>query len=231
MSEPLTPTPQDPSAPSSASKAPPHPFAKTIWRDLLFAVIFLISGFIWGVFPATVIAAVGALILVIWNYIDLKRVDWTMLGVAVVSFGFIAAALYMDDPALVKYRPTFTSGVLAITIFALMAIRVSFTERTMGALYVLSAKHWRVLDTCTAAYALVRGALNYWVASSFPDSTWLWYSTFISKGMGFVYAGLVVFYINKVMLDFQDPEAMFPPAEKRSPWMQKLLDSLRSEQK
>ena len=212
----------------TAPPLPPiNPFARNLWRDLVLAAIFIASGYIWGVFTATLVGAVGALVLVIWAYIEIKKVDWTMLGVALVSFGFALIAYLLDDPGFVKYRPTFSSGVFACIIVVLMLMGVSFTERTMGAFYILSAKHWRIVDSVAFVYILSRGALNYWVASSFSDETWLWYSSVVSKGIGFVYVIGLMFFINKVKQQERDIEELFPPPEKRAPWVQKLLNAMK----
>jgi intracellular septation protein len=206
---------------------PINPFARNIWRDLVLAIIFIASGYIWGVFTATIVGAVGALVLVLWAYLEIKKIDWTMLGVALVSFAFVLAAYLLNDPGFVKFRPTFSSGVFALIILVLMLMGVSFTERTMGAFYVLSAKHWRIVDSVALVYILMRGALNYWVAISFSDATWLWYSSVVSKGIGVVYAvGLMVF-LNKVKQQERDIEELFPPPEKRAPWVQKLLNAMK----
>lgn len=205
---------------------PPNPFSRNLWRDLLLAVIFIITGYAAGVFAATVVASVGALVLVLWAYYDLRKVDWTMLGASVVGFAFVIASLALNDPSFVKYKSTFSSGVFALVIVVLMTMGVSATERTMGAFYVLSSRHWRIIDSISLVYTLIRGALNYWVAVSFSDATWLWYSTFVSKGMGFAYGICVVIYINRIKLQERDFEELLPPADKRPAWLQKLVNQM-----
>jgi intracellular septation protein len=218
------------SSPSPPVRASASPFSQNLWRDLLLAVVILVSGLIWGIFTATVIGAVGALVLVAWNWIDLRRVDWVMLGVGLTGVGFALLALVLKDDSFVKYRPTFTSAVVAVAILVLMSMNVSFTQRTIGAFYIVPDDKWRKMDLVAFAYMGLRGALNWWVASSFPDSTWLWYTTFVSKGIGMAYGLGMVLYINMVKVRENDLEAMLPPRARRPAWLQRWVDKLEAEE-
>jgi intracellular septation protein len=198
------------------------PFQRNIGRDMLLALVILVSGLTLGVYKASIVGAVGALILVAWNYSDSKRIDWVMLGAGVVGIGFAILAWYLKDESFVKFRPTFSSGVVSAVSLGLVAIGQSPSQRLFGAMYEMQPKHWRVLDIITVVYTLMRGALNYFVATQFSDATWLWYSTFISKGIGMAYGFGCVAYMLKFKERERTMQEMFPPNPNRPAWMKKL---------
>jgi intracellular septation protein len=206
------------------------PMNRNIGRDMLLALVILVSGLTFGVYTASLVGAVGALVLVAWNYSDTKHIDWVMLGAGLVGIGFAILAWYLNDPSFVKYRPTFSSGVVAAVSLGLVMMGQSPSQRLFGAMYVMHAKHWRVLDIITVAYTLMRGGLNYFVATQFSDATWLWYSTFVSKGIGMVYGFGCVAYMLKYKERERTMEEMFassPNANKPQPeWKKKLMAPL-----
>jgi intracellular septation protein len=198
------------------------PFQRNIGRDMLLALVILVSGLSFGVYTASLVGAVGAIVLVAWNYSDTRRIDWVMLGAGVVGIGFAIVAWWMNDPSFVKFRPTFSSGVVAAVSLGLVTIGQSPSQRLFGAMYEMQAKHWRVLDLITVVYTLSRGALNYIVATQFTDAQWLWYSTFISKGIGMAYGFGCVAYMLKYKERERTMQEMFPPNPNRPAWMKKL---------
>jgi intracellular septation protein len=181
---------------------------RNIGRDMLLAVTILVTGLNTDVFTASVVGSIGALVLVAWNYYDMRRVDWVMLGAGLVGIGFALLALYLNDKSFVKYRPTFSSAVMAMVSLVLISIRQSPSQRLFGAMYDMQDKHWRVLDLITVGYTLLRGGLNYFVATQFSDATWLWYSTVVSKGIGMVYGFASIAYILKYKLREHSIEEM-----------------------
>lgn len=207
------------------------PMNRNIGRDMLLALVILGSGLIFGVYTASLVGAIGALVLVAWNYSDSKRIDWVMLGAGLVGIGFAILAWYLKDDSFVKFRPTFSSAVVAIVSLGLVVMGQSPSQRLFGAMYEMQAKHWRVLDIITVLYTLMRGGLNYFVATQFSDATWLWYSTFVSKGIGMVYGFGCVAYMLKYKERERTMEEMFASssanANKPQPeWKKKLMAPL-----
>jgi intracellular septation protein len=198
------------------------PVQRNIGRDMLLALVILVSGLTFGVYTASLVGAVGALVLVAWNYTDTRQIDWVMLGAGIVGIGFALVAWWMNDPSFVKFRPTFSSAVVACVSLGLVVMKQSPSQRLFGAMYEMQAKHWRVLDIVTVAYTLSRGALNYFVATQYSDATWLWYSTFVSKAVGMVYGFGCVAYMLKYKERERTMQEMFPASPKRPEWVKKL---------
>jgi intracellular septation protein A len=219
---------QPAAAPSSAARGQgaaaeqDNPFTRNIWRDMLLGFIVLGVGLKWGILPSTVVLGVGSIVLVAWAWIELRKIDWTLLGIGATSAGFAAVAILTNDPGFVKYRPTFSSAVLAVVYTVLVIMRISPSQRIFGAFYVVPAQNWRVLDIVTIAYTVLRGSLNYWVAAQLSDATWLWYSTFISKGIGMAFGFGCVIYIFRVKIREKEIDEMLPPPERQPKWMQRM---------
>jgi intracellular septation protein len=207
---------------SAAAPEQDNPFTRNIWRDMLLGFIVLGVGLKWGILPSTVVLGAGSIVLVAWAWLEIRKIDWTLLGIGATSAGFAAVAIFTNDPGFVKYRPTFSSAVLAVVYSVLVLMRISPSQRIFGAFYVVPAHNWRVLDIVSIAYTVVRGSLNYWVATQFSDATWLWYSTFISKGIGMAFGFGCVLYIFNVKVREKEFNEMLPPPERRPLWMQRI---------
>jgi intracellular septation protein A len=200
-----------------------NPFSRNVLRDALFGFACIGVGYAFGVVAATFAMGIGAVLLVLWSWLDSRRIDWVLLGGGAVTVVFGLVAVLGDNPAIVKYRSTFSSAALALLICVLLVLRVRFYQRFVGALYELRDDDWRSIDLATLAYLSARGTLNWWVATNLSDESWLWYSTFGSKAIGFAFAFSVMLWVEKRAVARHSAAGLLPPRERWPQWMQRAL--------
>lgn len=127
-------------------------------------------------------------------FITRKLNKMTAISTAlVVAFGGIT--LVLKNPVFFYWKPTVFYWALAVTCLGSQFIgSKTIVQRMMEAAskgadgsIELSAGHWRSLNLMWAAYAIVAGALNIYVAYTFSEPTWVKFKLFGLLGLTFLF--------------------------------------------
>ena len=134
-----------------------------------FVVAFWVSGLYWatGILMAATLVAVAA---AWWLQ---GRVPVVPVTTAVLVAVFGGLMFWLDDPRLIKLKPTAVNLLFAIVLSASLATGRPLLKMLLGEALKLTDEGWQKLTVRWIGFFLVVAALNEIVWRNFSDSTWV----------------------------------------------------------
>lgn len=154
---------------------------KKLLFDLFPLVLFFIAFRIFDIYTATAVAMAAATGQIIWLKLRQKVIEtthWINLGVIVV---FGSATLFFQNDAFIKWKPTVLYWLFsAILLGSYWFLGRNLMQKIMGGQLVLPEQVWGKLNYSWAAFFILSGAINLFVAFSghFTDAQWVSFKVF-----------------------------------------------------
>jgi len=159
--------------------------------DIFPVLLFFVAFKFWGIYTATAVAIGATICQVAWSWLRHRKVDtmlWVSLSIIVVFGG---ATLWLHDETFIKWKPTVLYWLFsAILVGADLLFHRNLIRAMMEKQFTLPVPVWRNLNLSWAAFFLVMGAANLYVAFHFPTETWVNFKLF--GGTGLLLAFIVV---------------------------------------
>jgi intracellular septation protein len=151
---------------------------------ILFFIVFKMA----GIYAATATAIAATFVQIGWSWMRHRKVEnmqWASLGIITVFGG---ATLLLHDETFIKWKPTVLywlfSGVL---VGGWMFFRKNLIRSMMGAQVELPDDVWYKLLLSWAAFFLVMGVLNLYVAFNYSTDAWVNFKLFGGMGLMLVF--------------------------------------------
>ena len=152
--------------------------------DIFPVLLFFVAFKFWGIYTATAVAIGATLCQVGWSWLRHRKVDtmlWVSLSIIAVFGG---ATLWLHDETFIKWKHTVLYWMFsAILLGADFLFRKNLIRAMMEKQLSLPAPVWRKLNLSWAAFFLVMGAANLYVAFNFPTETWVNFKLFGGTGL------------------------------------------------
>lgn len=150
---------------------------------------------------ATVVVIIATFMQIAWVKWRHGKVDtmlWISLALIVTLGGM---TLYFHDERFIKWKPTALYWAFAVTLLAAQGLFGSnLLKKYMADKIHLPDDLWARVNLSWAAFFVVMGALNLWVAFSFTTETWVNFKLFGSIGcMVLFVAAQSIWLARKVM--------------------------------
>lgn len=162
--------------------------------DLILIVLFFIAFKFYGIYVATGVIIVGAIMQVIITRIRHKKFDKKQLILLAVVVLFGGSTIYFHDPIFIKWKPTVVFWLMGIALFFSQFIgKQPLIQRLMG--HVFAGKQeipmhvWKNLNIAWTFFFILLGTVNIIVAYSLSTDAWV---NFKLYG---VFSALVIFAI------------------------------------
>ena len=156
--------------------------------DLFPVLLFFVAFKFWGIYTATAVAMAATLCQVGWSWLRHRKVDtmlWVSLSIIVIFGG---ATLWLHDETFIKWKPTVLYWLFSIILLgADILFRRNLIRAMMEKQLTLPAPVWRNLNLSWAAFFVVMGAVNLYVAFHFPTETWVNFKLFGATGLMLVF--------------------------------------------
>jgi intracellular septation protein len=151
-------------------------------------ILFFIAYKIYGIYVATGVAMVAALVQTGWHWYRHRELEKMHLVTLVLLLVFGGMTLAFQDPTFIKWKPTVVNWLFALA-FALAPLfgGLTLTERLMGQAVKLPALIWQRLNHAWTLFFLAVGALNLFVAYQFDEATWVNFKLFGLLGLTFLF--------------------------------------------
>lgn len=163
-----------------------HPENATAWLAALG--ITLDSAAKPGVFLATVVAIGATFIQLAWAWLKYRKID-TMLWVSlvlIVVFG--GATLFLHDESFIKWKPTVLYWLFSLSLgLAPILFERNLIRLMMEKNISLPDAIWARLNIAWAAFFLLMGVANLWVAMNYSTDDWVNFKMFGSIGLMLVF--------------------------------------------
>jgi intracellular septation protein len=165
-------------------------------------IAFIVAYYLRGIYAATTVLMVAMAVLLIVDFVRLRRIP-TMHGLsAVLVFAFGTATLVLHDQRFIQWKPTVFFWMVSVAFF------VSFWigERPLVARLLSAALEttqavplalWRRLNWLWIVFYAALGGLNLLVAFNASERTWVNFKVFGLTIATAVFVALQVFWLAK----------------------------------
>jgi intracellular septation protein len=169
--------------------------------DYLPLILFFVA-FKWqGIYVATAVAIVASIIQIAWLRIKRGRVEvvhWLSLAIIVIFGG---ATLALHDDTFIRWKPTVLYGLFG----AILAVgRIGFRKNLLTYLMkgvVLPEAVWARLTWAWVGFFAFMGALNLYVAYSYPLDTWVNFKVWGGIGLFLVFAVVQGYWLSRYLTE------------------------------
>lgn len=175
----------------SESIMPPVNFSLGVMKFLfdLFPVLLFFAAFkVWGIYTATAVAIGATICQVAWSWMRHRRVDamlWVSFSIIVIFGG---ATLWLHDETFIKWKPTVLYWFFSVVLVgADLLFRKNLIRAMMEKQLTLPDPVWRKLNLSWAAFFLLMGAANLYIAFHYPTETWVNFKLFGGTGLMVVF--------------------------------------------
>ena len=172
--------------------------------DFFPIALFFIVFKVYGIYAATAIAIAATVLQIAWMRYKNGRVDtmqWISLGVIVVFGG---ATLITQDETFIKWKPSVLYWLMCATLWiAYFIFKRNFIQSLMGTQIELPQDIWGRFLHAWAAFFMLMGFINLWVAYNFDTDTWVSYKLFGGLGLMLVFVVLQGLFLSRYM---KEPE-------------------------
>lgn len=169
--------------------------------DFLPLILFFAAFKFAGIFVATAVAIAATVAQIGWSLARRRKVSamqWTSLGIIVVFGG---ATLLLHDETFIKWKPTVLYWTGGVAFLASLAFGRNLIRSIMGAEIELPAAVWTRLCVAWGVFFVVAGALNLYVAFTFPTETWVNFKVFGSLALIAAFVVAQSFWIARYLPD------------------------------
>ncbi len=142
-------------------------------------VAFFIAYRAWGLFTATAVLMVAMAILLIVDYMRMRRIPVMHTLSAVLVFLFGTATLILHDQRFIQWKPTVFFWLASAAFLASQWIgRQTLTQRLLSAALPsedirVGEPTWKRLNLLWVVFYALLGALNLLVAFNFSEHLWV----------------------------------------------------------
>jgi intracellular septation protein len=179
------------------------PFPDQIMKflfDLFPIILFFVAFKIWGIFTATAVAIVATLVQIAWVAFRHRKVDpmlWVSLGVVTVFGG---ATLVLHNDTFIKWKPTVLYWAFSVAlVVSQMAFNKNLIEAMMGKQITLPHAIWSKLSLIWAAFFVLLGLVNLFVAYHYTTDQWVNFKLFGATGCLLVFIVGQSLWLSKYM--------------------------------
>lgn len=161
--------------------------------EFLPLIAFLLAYQWGGIYTATATLMVAMAALLIVNRWRTGKIAPMHLASAVLVFVLGGATLWLRDERFIIWKPTVLFWALALACMASLFVgQRTLIERLMTAasneaFAGVTRGEWLVVTTVWAAFYLILGALNLWVAWNYPQPTWVSFKVFGITGATLIF--------------------------------------------
>jgi len=147
--------------------------------ELLPVVAFFVAYFLKGLYVATAVLMAGMALLIIADWLSLRRIPGMHGLSAALVFVFGAATLALHDKSFIQWKPTVFFWLLALAFLASLWMgERPLVQRLFGKALGASEPQvapavWRRLTWQWVGFYAALGALNLWVAYRLSERAWV----------------------------------------------------------
>jgi intracellular septation protein len=185
--------------------------------DLFPLILFFLAFKFSDIFTATAVAIAAAIGQFVWLKLRGKAIEathWINLSVIVVFGG---ATLFFHNDVFIKWKPTVLYWLFAsILVAGRVFFKRNLMQKLMGAQVSLPDVIWDKLNYSWAAFFVLSGALNLYVAFSgtFTEAQWVNFKVFGLMALLLLFVILQSLWMGKHIKDDLPAARALPGSEK-----------------
>jgi intracellular septation protein len=155
---------------------------------------------------ATLVTIVGTAGQVIWLKARRKPVDKMLLATFAIIVVLGGATIWLQNETFIKVKPTVLNWLLAVVFLVAEFVFHKNPVRLLFDKVMQPPEHlWRILTWWWIAFFVALGAVNLYVAFSFPMSVWVNFKAFGVYGLSFAFVFVQVLALSKYVV-LEEPQ-------------------------
>jgi len=157
--------------------------------DLFPVILFFVAFKFTDIFVATAVAMAATALLIgwsLWRRHKVSKMQWASLVIIGVFGG---ATLLLHDETFIKWKPTVLYWLAGATFLVALAFGKNLVKSVMSEGLELPEPVWFKLCVAWGVFFLFKGALNLYIAFTFPTDFWVSFKLF--GGMGLMIAFVI----------------------------------------
>lgn len=170
--------------------------------DLFPVLLFFAAYKLADIYVATGVAIVATVGQIAWMWFRHRKVEqmlWVSFGIIVVFGG---ATLLLRDETFIKWKPTVLYWLFAATLLiAAHIFRKNLIRAMMEKQISLPDPVWSTVNLSWAAFFVVMGVLNIYVAYSYSTDIWVDFKLFGGTGLMLAFVLAQAFLLAKYVED------------------------------
>jgi intracellular septation protein len=152
------------------------------------------------IYVATAVLMGAMLLLVAWDWFRTRVVPKMHLVSAVLVWIFGAATLILHDVRFIQMKPTILYWLIALVLGGSVWIgKMTLLERLMTTAipegHTVPAATWRHASLVSALFYAALGAVNLWVAHTMTEENWVFFKTWLTIPVVFLFTGGILFWL------------------------------------
>jgi intracellular septation protein len=169
--------------------------------DLFPVLLFFISYKFFGLYYATAIAMVAAVMQVVVFRLKYQRYERMHILSLILILTLGGATLIFHDPWFIKWKPT---GIYWVTAAALLGSRF-FSDKTLIQKIMendisLPCNIWQRLNYAWVIFFVCMGIINLYVAYYFNTDSWVNFKLFGGAGLTLLFVIIQSFYLSQHLI-------------------------------
>lgn len=170
--------------------------------DFFPILLFFIAYKFGGIYVATGVAIAASFVQIGWVMARGKKVEPMMwISLAIIVF-FGGATLLLHNETFIKWKPTVLYWLFAVILLGgAWLFKKNFIRVMMEKQVSLPDSVWNNLNLSWAAFFIVMGVANLYVAYNFSTDDWVNFKLFGTTGMMLVFVVIQSFMLSKHIQD------------------------------
>jgi intracellular septation protein len=163
-------------------------------------VFFLAYKFAGGIYPATVVLMAGMALLLAYDWLRTRSVPKMHLISAILVWLLGAATLILQDLRFLQWKSTVFAWLVALvfigsTVFGKSTVLEQLLSKGLPDDARVEPRTWRNATLATAAFFILMGGVNLWVAFTMSEEAWVTFKSWIFVPAMFVFTLIVSFWL------------------------------------
>jgi intracellular septation protein len=168
--------------------------------ELAPLIAFFIVWKVSDIYMATAVLMGAMALLVAWDWLRTRAVPKMHLLSAVLVWVFGTATLVLHDVRFIQLKATVFYWLIALVLGGSIWIgRITVLERLMGssipADHKVTPATWRNVSLVSALFYAALGGVNLWVARTMSEKAWVFFKTWITIPLVFVFTAGLLFWL------------------------------------
>jgi len=176
---------------------------------VVFGLTYKFGG---GLYPATA-ALMGAMaLLLVYDWLTMRKLPQMHLILAVLVWVFGAATLILHDVRFLQWKASVFYWIAGLVLAGSAFIgKQTLLERLLGKSLpegvTLPARDWRACSIVMGLFYLLLGVANIWIALNRSESDWVTFKVWIAGPLGIVVALAVILWLFRNLMFAKDEQA------------------------
>jgi intracellular septation protein len=153
-----------------------------------------------GIYVATAVLMGAMALLLGWDWISKREIPKMHLISAILVWVFGTVTLVLHDVRFIQWKATVFYWLVAIVLGGSIWVgQKTLLERLMTAAipegHTVPASTWKLTSAVAALFYLALGGVNLWVAYTMSEKTWVFFKTWLTIPVVFVFTAGLMFWI------------------------------------